>query len=163
MPNVDLLEDEAAHTPSQGNARLRVAALVATSEISGPGRQLVALGRELQRRGAAFVILVLMRPGADGAFAAFARGQGIACRELTDRGPFDPKLVGEVRDFIGDWQPDVVQTHSYKPTSVLYILRKLGVPCAWIGFHEAPPTRVSRTDSIRGSISACCARRIGSS
>ena len=96
----------------------------------------MALGQELQRRGAAFVIVALMRPGAESAFVAFARGQGIECREVTDRGPFDPKLVGEVRDFIGEWWPDVVQTHSYKPTSVLYILRKLGVPCAWIGFHE---------------------------
>lgn len=136
MPHADLIEDEAAHRPSDGRTRLRLAALIATSEISGPGRQLVALGRELQRRGADFVILALMRPGADNAFVAFARAQGIACREVTDRGPFDPKLVGEVRNFIGEWRPDVVQTHSYKPTSVLYILRKLGVPCAWIGFHE---------------------------
>lgn len=136
MPHADLIEDEAARRPSEGRTRLRLAALIATSEISGPGRQLVALGREIQRRGADFVILALMRPGADNAFVAFARAQGIACREVTDRGPFDPQLVREVRDFIREWRPDVVQTHSYKPTSVLYILRKLGVPCAWIGFHE---------------------------
>lgn len=136
MPHADLIEHEAARRPSEGRTRLRLAALIATSEISGPGRQLVALGREIQRRGADFFILALMRPGADNAFVAFARAQGIACREVTDRGPFDPQLVGEVRNFIEEWRPDVVQTHSYKPTSVLYILRKLGVPCAWIGFHE---------------------------
>ena len=113
-----------------------MAALISTTEISGPGRQLVALGLELQRRGAEFIIVVLMRPGASNAFVAFARAQGIECREVTDRGPFDPKLLGEVRDFIAEWRPDVVQTHSYKPTSIIYMLRRIGVRCRWIGFHE---------------------------
>ena len=119
MPHVDQIKDVSSVRSTEVRALPRVAALIATSEISGPGRQLVALGQELQRRGAAFVIVALMRPGAESAFVAFARGQGIECREVTDRGPFDPKLVGEVRDFIGEWWPDVVQTHSYKPTSVL--------------------------------------------
>lgn len=136
MTSEDLLRQKLPRIPNEDRPRLRVAALIATSEISGPGRQLVALGRELQRRGNEFVIVVLMRPGAQSAFAAFARAQGIACREVTDRGPFDPKLIGEVRAFIGEWRPDIVQTHSYKPTSVVYMLRKLGVRCAWIGFHE---------------------------
>ena len=136
MSNAVQPKSYSSRLSGDNRSALRVAALIATSEISGPGRQLVALGRELQRRGAEFVIVALMRPGGTSAFTAFAREQGIECREVTDRGPFDPKLVGEVRAFIREWRPDVVQTHSYKPTSVLYILRKLGVPCAWIGFHE---------------------------
>ncbi len=136
MSSADQLRQELPRIPSDARPRLRVAALIATSEISGPGRQLVALGRELLRRGNEFVIVALKRPGAESAFVAFARTQGIECREVTDRGPFDPKLVGDVRAFLREWQPDVVQTHSYKPTSVLYMLRMLGVRCAWIGFHE---------------------------
>ena len=136
MPSVDDLRPDVSSVAGGGCLGLRVAALISTTEISGPGRQLVALGLELQRRGAEFIIVVLMRPGASNAFVAFARAQGIECREVTDRGPFDPKLLGEVRDFIAEWRPDVVQTHSYKPTSVIYMLRRIGVRCRWIGFHE---------------------------
>lgn len=121
---------------SDGKAPLRVAAFISTSEISGPGRQLVALGRELKQRGAQFLVVTLQRPGAENVFAGFVRQHGLECRELADRGPFDPLLVREARTLIGDWRPDVVQTHSYKPTSVLYLMRLLDLPCAWIGFHE---------------------------
>jgi glycosyltransferase involved in cell wall biosynthesis len=79
---------------------------------------------------------VLVRPGADCAFSGFAREHGIDVEELADRGPVDPLLVKEMRGFIAAWRPDIVQTHSYKPTSVLYALKRLGVRCGWIGFHE---------------------------
>lgn len=115
---------------------LRIAAFVAASEVSGPGRQLLALACELKRRGIEMIILTLTRAGASDAFARLAREQGIECRHLVDRGPVDPELVREVRAFIAEWRPDIVQTHSYKPTSIIYLLRKLGVRPAWIGFHE---------------------------
>ena len=91
---------------------LRVAAVVATADVSGPGRQLVALGRELQRRGVVFTILLLTRPGIPRTFPAFAAEQGIECRQLADRGPVDPQLVRDMRAFIESWHPDVVETHS---------------------------------------------------
>jgi glycosyltransferase involved in cell wall biosynthesis len=125
-----------ARTVPAGRAPLRVAALMATTGISGPGRQLVALGRELVRRGVAFTVLLTARPGVESAFPAFVREQGLDCREMVDRGPWDPRLVEEVRAFIGEWRPDVVETHSYKPTSIMWLLKRRGVGCAWVAFHE---------------------------
>ena len=127
----------------------RVAALISTADISGPGRQLVALAVELARAGVEFTIVLLLRPGALQSFAEFARRHGIACHIVTDRGPFDRAAVRAVDAFIREWRPDVVQTHSYKQTAIMYLLRRMGVAgasgwpaamrtqeCAWVALFE---------------------------
>jgi glycosyltransferase involved in cell wall biosynthesis len=114
----------------------RVAAMIFTLDVSGPGRQLVALGQELQRRGVAFTILLLRRPGLETTFPAFAAAAGIECRLIDDRGPFDPVQLREIRAFIADWKPGLIETHGYKPTSIMYLLRRSGVKVPWVGFFE---------------------------
>ncbi len=118
------------------SASTRVAAIIFTLDVSGPGRQLVALGQELQRRGGTFTILLLKRPGLESTFPAFAHSSGIECRVIEDRGPFDPPQLREISAFIADWKPDVVETHGYKPTSIMFMLRRLGVKVPWVGFFE---------------------------
>lgn len=110
--------------------------MVFTLDVSGPGRQLVALGQELQRRGAVFTILLLRRPGKETTFPPFCSAAGIECRLIDDRGPFDPTQLREIRAFIADWKPDILETHGYKPTSIAYLLRRSGVKVPWVGFFE---------------------------
>lgn len=114
----------------------RIAALIATNEVSGPGRQLVTLAAALQQRGTEVTILLLNRPGAPTTFADFVRDHGIDCRIVTDTGPLDPALVRQVRAFVADWRPDVVETHGYKPTGIMFALRSLGATVPWVGFFE---------------------------
>ncbi len=114
----------------------RIAAIIAANEVTGPGRQLVTLAVELAAQGVAISILLLSRPGAPSTFAAFANANGIECRVMTDRSPFDPRLLREIRAFVASWQPDVIETHGYKPTSLMFALRALGVGCPWVGFFE---------------------------
>lgn len=114
----------------------RIAALIATSFISGPGRQLVSLATDLRGHGVDMTILLLLRPGSSDRFAEFARDHGIACQVMTDRKPIDLQLCKDVRQFIQDWKPHIVQTHGYKATGTISALRWMGLACPWVGFFE---------------------------
>ena len=114
----------------------RIAAVIASAAVSGPGRQLVLLATDLVRRGVDFRILALHRPGEPMHFPDFIRAQGIACEVLPDHGPLDPRVVRVVGDALRAWQPDIVQTHSYKATAVVYALRRLGLAAPWVAFFE---------------------------
>ena len=119
-----------------GTAVRRVVALIGTSDVSGPGRQLVSLAGELIRSGVEFTILLLVRPSASQSFAEFARQHGVDCRVVLDRGPFDRAALAEVRCHLHRLAPDIVQTHGYKQTAMMFALRKLGLVGAWVAFFE---------------------------
>lgn len=116
---------------------LRVAALVATETVSGPGRQLAALARELSEVGIEFLVVLLHRRGRPTSdFARYLADHGVAHRVVDDRAPFDWRLIKQVRLLLDDWQPAVVQTHMYKASAVAYVLRRMGAPWKWVGcFH----------------------------
>jgi glycosyltransferase involved in cell wall biosynthesis len=128
----------ARRSPAEAQVRgLRVAALVATATVSGPGRQLAALAREVSDLGVEFLIVLIHRRGRPpNDFARYLAECGLAHRIVEDRGPLDWRVVRQVGQLLEDWQPAVVQTHTYKPTAVAYALRRLGAPWKWVGwFH----------------------------
>jgi len=116
---------------------MRIAALVATEAVSGPGRQLTALAGALQDAGVACLIVALHRSGRPpSAFARHLAEAGIDHCIVEDRGPLDWRVAAEVGAVLRRWQPSVVQTHSYKATAVAYTLRVLRSPWPWIGFYH---------------------------
>jgi len=119
------------HTPR------RVAALVSTRGISGPGRQLAALSKAIKQFGVELRIVLLVRPrvGLAG-YDRFLEDQGVAYQTFEDHGPLDVRLVRAIGQFLDEWQPDIVQTHGYKAGGVVYLLRRLGRRFAWIGFSH---------------------------
>ena len=145
-------EDRDQHANAEGAATpdrrpRRILALVSTTTVSGPGRQLVALAKELGRHGVEVRILLLSRPGTSTAFAEFAAANGIACTVVADRGPLDPRVIREVHRHVAAWQPDIVQTHSYKQTAILYVLRKLGLATPWVAMFEGE-TNINAKDRL---------------
>jgi glycosyltransferase involved in cell wall biosynthesis len=114
----------------------RIVAIIATNEVSGPGRQLVSLATGLTKLGVEFTILLLNRPGGSPCFANFARDHGLDCRVVVDRHPLDPILLRDIDTLLSTIRPDVIQTHGYKPTGVAYALRRLSTRGAWVGFFE---------------------------
>ena len=124
---------------------LRIAAIVATESVSGPGRQLTALARALQDGGVAFLIIGLHRSGRPpSAFARFLKAAGVEYRIVEDRGPLDWRVASQVNAILREWQPSIVQTHSYKATAVAYALRALRAPWQWVGFYHGTTRELLR-------------------
>lgn len=115
---------------------LRVAALMDTSIVSGPGRQLVAVARELQDRQVELRIITFQRRGRPASpFPDFARSRGIACDVVEETSRLDVSVLHRVSELVRAQGAQVLQSHSYKPAAVAAVLsRRLHLP--WVGmFH----------------------------
>lgn len=120
---------------------IRVLAFIDTIQISGPGRQLASSVAELDRRGVQLRIVLFRRAGEPvRPYEAFLRERGSDVRVLVERFPFDPSVVRQASAEVTAFQPHLVQTHGYKPSSVAFALRALGVRCPWLAFYHGHTT-----------------------
>lgn len=112
-------------------------AIIDTAQVSGPGRQLAALLRELRQRGTDARVLTFHRAGRPASpFVPFLEAAGIPVTVVPERARFDPAVVGHCRRLVRDFRPDIIQTHSYKATVVAWRLRRTGERFGWVGcFH----------------------------
>ena len=132
------LSGETATAGSASTGRqIRVAALVATEAVSGPGRQLAALAQYVTRVGVEFLVVLFHRRGRPPSdFARYLEERGVPLYVVEDRGPLDWRLVVQVGRLLTSWQPAIVQSHTYKATAVAFVLRTMGAGWKWVGwFH----------------------------
>lgn len=115
-----------------------VAAIIDTSILSGPGRQLVAQGVAHLEGGAPFRIITFRRAGRpDSPFVAYAASHGVPCEVIDESGKLDLSVLARTRDVLSRGGVAVVQTHGYRPTSIVRSLRALGwYQGAWVGFYH---------------------------
>lgn len=117
----------------------RVAALVATEIISGPGRQLAALRAPLRDRHVELEVLLLQRgTGGPPPYAGYLERTGVPYHLIRDRGPLDWRMVGAVRGHLEAMGAEVVQTHGYKATALGFVLKHAapGAQRPWVGFYH---------------------------
>ena len=110
----------------------RVAALIDTAAVSGPGRQLAALALELRQHGVELRVFMLQRIGFAYPYSEYLARMGVACTVVTDRGPFDLSLVRLMAKALSDWGPDIVQTHNYRTTVTVGSRRVLDISIATV-------------------------------
>jgi glycosyltransferase involved in cell wall biosynthesis len=116
---------------------IRVAALIATESLSGPGRQLAALGGPLRAQGIDLHVLVLVRnTAAVPPYARHLESAGVAHSMVPDRGPLDGAIVRAVRNRLRDLGAAVLQTHGYKASAAGWVLRRSQAGPPWIGFFH---------------------------
>ena len=122
-------------TPGETNA---LVAIIDTSMLSGPGRQLVAQGLAQQARGVAFSILTFRRMGRDvSPFVQYAQARGLACDVIDETGRLDVSVLSRIRDALAQRGATVIQTHGYRPSALVRTLRALGwTTAAWVGFYH---------------------------
>lgn len=114
---------------------LRVVALLDTAQVSGPGRQLAAVAVHLAHAGVELRVLTFHRAGRPPSpYPAYLSGAGVRHGVVPENGPLDIRLIRRVRETLFDWQPDIVQTHGYRPTALAFALRRSGAPWPWIAF-----------------------------
>lgn len=122
---------------SPGTDGLRVAAVIDAASVSGPARQLAALARELASHRVLVHVVTFHRRGRPrSAFADFLEAAGVPVTVLHDDGPADVRLIWRLKEALGTIEPHVVQSHGYRPTALVFALRRLGVPVPWIAFFH---------------------------
>ena len=110
---------------------MRILLFIDTDHISGPARLAIDFCVEALRGGHAVLMLGLAR-GATAEPNAFTRAceaAGIPTRLLHERRRFDPGVVRQFRAILGEFKPDVYQSHGYKGSMLGRIARRAGV--AW--------------------------------
>lgn len=124
-------------TPAPGKPSVRVAAVIDAATVSGPARQLAALAQELEPQGVLLHVITFHRQGRPrSAFADFLEAAGVPVTVLHDAGPADVRLIGRLRAALTALDPHVVQSHGYRPTALVFALRRLGLPVPWIAFFH---------------------------
>lgn len=116
---------------------LRVAALIDTAIVSGPGRQLTALASQLPAHGIELKVFMFQRKGhAPSPFIAYLKRASIEHVVLPDRGPYDITLLAKLAKHLREWKPDIVQSHNYRTTAFAYLLKRTNPSWAWIAFFH---------------------------
>ncbi|WP_445505207.1 glycosyltransferase [Microvirga sp. G4-2] len=117
--------------------RLRVAAAMDTWIVSGPGRQISALSQALKAQGVELRVFMLQRSGRPASpFIAYLERAGVPHVVIPDEGPLDTALPGRLRQALDEWKPDIVQSHGYRMTTLMFLLRLAGLGVPWIAFFH---------------------------
>ena len=123
--------------PAGPPERIRVAALMDTAIVSGPGRQLAAVAPALRARGVDLRVVVFQHTARERtAYREFLERAGVDHVVVPFRSRFDRRLLPALRRTLDAWDPHLVQTHSYRPTALAWLLRRGGARWGWIGFFH---------------------------
>jgi glycosyltransferase involved in cell wall biosynthesis len=108
-----------------------------TAIISGPGRQLAALVQPLRAHNIRMSIVVFQNPArTTTAYRRFLESEGIEHVVVPFHSRFDRRLLSSFRSVLSELEPDIVQTHSYRPTTLAWLARRMGASWRWIGFFH---------------------------
>lgn len=119
----------------------RIAALIDTVHLSGPGRQLTALLSGLARAGWETELVTFLRAGrAESPLVTHARLAGVEVTVLPEEGPLDRQVLRALRYHLADRRPDIVQTHSYKATALVWGAKRAGLQFGWVGCYHGHTT-----------------------
>jgi glycosyltransferase involved in cell wall biosynthesis len=121
--------------------------MIDTYEVSGPARQLIRAAQALATAGTEVLFVILHRAGARTPALVGALAElGMPYEVVPESGAFDWRLPGRVRAILQRFAPHVVETHNYKLTAVMWMLRRVGVRVPWVGFFHG---RTQETRKVR--------------
>lgn len=117
---------------------IRVAALLDTSNVSGPARQLMASQAPLRDLGIE-LCLFAMHPASVSRtpFIQYLAEHGHSHVAIPTFGKLARRTLHTLAEAIEQFSPAIVQTHAYRPNMHALALRKLGlVRRPWVGFFH---------------------------
>lgn len=125
-----------------------ILAFIDQAHVTGPVRQLAAVAPALAARGWSIRCVVFQRRTADPVTSpGFLRAHGAEVVVIEEDGRFDVRLLSRVAAVIREHAPTVVQTHGYRPSVLLALLRLAGrLTTPWIGYFHG---RTSESHLIR--------------
>ena len=123
-------------------APLRVAALIDTYEVFGAGRQLAPMGPALRKHGVEHRVILFHRAGREPApYAAYLEALGANYVIVPEHGPADVGMLQRTAEQLAAFDPDIVETHGYKPSTIVAALRATSFPrWRWLAFFHGGTT-----------------------
>jgi glycosyltransferase involved in cell wall biosynthesis len=114
---------------------LRLLAVIEAYSITGPAKNLLEFARLAFEENVAVTIATFTRGSASNQFVETVRQKGIALEIIQERGPFDPRALGSLREIVRRTRPDVIQTHAVKSH---FLARTAGLHrlAPWVAFHH---------------------------
>jgi glycosyltransferase involved in cell wall biosynthesis len=105
--------------------------------VSGPGRQIAALSQALQAQGVELRVFMFQRTGRPTSpFIAYLERAGVPHVVIPDNGTLDASLPRHLRRVFGDWKPDIVQSHGYRMTALVFALKLMRCRLPWVAFFH---------------------------
>lgn len=117
---------------------IRLAAVLDTTRVSGPARQLAAVCSPLAALGIEQHVLLLQPEHMPkSALTDFFDEQCVPCSAVSISGRLRLRSLRAIDDALRELAPDILQSHSYRPNAHVLLLRtanRAAVP--WIAFHH---------------------------
>ena len=122
--------------PQVRSCGMKVLALTASSELTGPCRSLFQLVEHTKPRGVEFVLGIFLLDQFRSSLAIDeARRRGHCVEVLTQRMRYDPALLRQVSAIIRRHGISILQSHGYKAALIAWFLRRIaGIP--WVALAE---------------------------
>ena len=125
---------------------MRVIALMEAYTVTGPAKNLLRfcrMAREGAANGCDISLVTFVRAKANGApvsnrFIDEARATGVHVDIVSEGGPYDLRIIRQLRSVFRENAPDVIQTHSLKSHFLARLTRPSNT--RWIAFHHGYTT-----------------------
>jgi len=125
-------------TPLSG---ICVAAIMDTSIISGPSRQLAHLAVGLRAHGVRMHVILFGGPRrVPSAFLPVLEAAAIEHTVVLEKRRSDLSVVSRLRKTLEKIGANVVQTHGYRPAFLAYLMRRGGLGTPWVAFSHGATT-----------------------
>lgn len=118
-----------------------VAAVMDTSIVSGPSRQLVHLALGLRAHGVRLHVILFGGPHrVPSALGPVLEAANIEHTIVLEKRRSDLTVVSRLRETLERIGANVIQTHSYRPAVLAYLLRRRGLRTPWVAFSHGVTT-----------------------
>ena len=120
---------------------MRVLALIAAGEVTGPCRGLYQLIEQAKGHDVQIVLgMFLVRSETSTPSLEEAQRRRFAVEALSQARPWDPWLIPQARNLVRTHRITLLQSHGYKPALVAWCLKRMtGLP--WIAFAHGHTTQ----------------------
>jgi glycosyltransferase involved in cell wall biosynthesis len=118
-----------------------VAAIIDTSIVSGPSRQLVHLALGLRAHGVRLHVILFGGPRrVPSELRPVLEAAQVEHTVVLEKRRADLSVVARLRGTLESIGADLVQTHGYRPAVLVYLLRRVGLRTPWVAFSHGVTT-----------------------
>lgn len=133
--------------PGSFDRPMRALVFLEASNIAGAVKPILEFAREATLSPTASVELTMVsyvRPDKKGGIGDIFRGEGVPAEDISERHPFDLRIIPQIQAVARRWRPDVIWTNNTK-SHFLVRLSALHRNAAWVAFHHGYTKEAWRT------------------